>query len=161
MALIIISLLSVGFYMTNLLDPEDPNRGFIYGLHKSFGALILCLIVFRIVVRFSTSIPRLPDSIGKLTQKFAHLAHILLYTLMILMPLSGYLMSNSYGYPVHMFGIHLPMIVEKNYELGKLFALAHQILGFSFVVILTLHIAGVVKHRFFEKPENDVLKRMT
>jgi cytochrome b561 len=160
MALIIISLLAVGFYMTNWLDKESASRMTIYGLHKSFGALVLFLVVIRIFIRFSFKIPPLPNSIPNLVQKFAHLVHILLYVLMIFMPLSGYLMSNSFGYPVHLFGLPLPMLVEKNVEMGKFFGEAHEFLGFAFVAILALHIAGVVKHRFFEKPENDVLKRM-
>jgi cytochrome b561 len=89
-----------------------------------------------------------------------HMVHMLLYGLMIFMPLSGYLMSNFFGYPVHLFGLPLPMLVEKNMALGKFFASTHEILGFAFVAILGLHIAGAIKHRFFDKPENDVLGRI-
>jgi cytochrome b561 len=160
MALIIISLLAVGFYMTNFLDKESTNRMMIYNLHKSFGALVMFLIIVRIFIRLSKPVPPLPDSISKFVQKTAHFVHILLYTLMIFMPLSGYLMSNFFGYPVHLFGLQLPMLVEKNIEMGKFFGEVHEILGFAFVVVLTLHISGAIKHRFFDKPENDVLKRM-
>ena len=79
---------------------------------------------------------------------------------MVLMPLSGYLMSNYFGYPVHLFGLPLPMLVEKNIELGKFFAEVHKFIGFAFIAVLILHFAGVIKHRFFDKAENDVLKRM-
>lgn len=160
MALIIILLLAVGFYMTNWLDKESVNRMIIYNIHKSFGALVLFLVVARIFIRLSKPIPPLPNSISVFVKKIAHLVHILLYGLMIFMPLSGYLMSNSFGYPVHLFGLPLPMLVEKNIEMGKFFAETHKILGFTFVAVLGLHIAGVVKHRFFDRSENDVLKRM-
>jgi cytochrome b561 len=160
MALIIISLLAIGFYMTTWLDKESANRMTIYNLHKSFGALVLFLVVARIFIRLSKPIPPLPNSISAFVQKIAHLVHILLYGLMIFMPLSGYLMSNYFGYPVHLFGLPLPMLVEKNIEMGKFFADVHKFLGFAFVAILSLHIAGAVKHRFLDKPENDVLKRM-
>ncbi len=160
MALMIILLLAIGFYMTTWLDKESVNRMTIYNLHKSFGALILFLMVARIFIRLSKPIPPLPNSISIIVQKMAHLVHILLYGLMIFMPLSGYLMSNSFGYPVHLFGLPLPMLVEKNMVMGKFFAEMHEILGFAFVAVLGLHIAGVIKHRFFEKAENDILKRM-
>ena len=160
MALIIISLLVVGFYMTNFLDKEASYRMTIYGLHKSFGALVIFLFVIRIFIRLSKEVPKLPNSIGINTQRLAHLVHFLLYVLMIFMPLSGYLMSNFFGYPVHLFGLSLPMLVTKNIELGQFFASTHKFLGFSFATVLFLHIAGVLKHRFFDIPKNNILKRM-
>lgn len=160
MALIIISLLALGFYMTSFLDKASPNRMMIYDLHKSFGALVLLLIVFRVFFRLSNPVPALPKSMSQLIQKLAHSAHYMLYFLMIFMPLSGYLMSNSFGYPVHLFGLPLPMLAEKNMEMAKFFAASHEFLGFAFVGVLTLHIAGVIKHRFFDKPEHNILPRM-
>ena len=160
MALIIISLLALGFYMTTWLDRESTYRTTIYSLHKSFGALVLFLIVGRIFIRLSKPAPKLPNSMPIIIQKLAHSVHLILYILMVLMPLSGYLMSNYFGYPVHLFGLPLPMLVEKNIEFGKFFGGVHKFLGFAFVAILTLHFIGVIKHRFFDKAENDVLKRM-
>jgi cytochrome b561 len=160
MALIIIPLLAIGIYMANFLDKEAPNRMMIYGLHKSFGALVLFLIVFRIFVRLSKAVPPLPSSMSVIVQRLSHSVHVLLYLFMILLPLSGYLMSNFFGYPVHMFGIELPMLVEKNPELGQFFHSAHKYLGYGLIAVLLLHIIAVVKHRFFDLPENDVLKRM-
>ena len=150
----------MGFYMTNLLGAQSSNKMFIYNLHKSFGALVLFLVVVRIFIRLSKPIPPLPNSIHMVIKKLAHSTHLLLYVLMILMPLSGYLMSSYFGYPVHLFGIPLPMLVEKNVDLGKFFGEAHKFLGLSFVALLSLHIGGAMKHRFFDKKENDVLKRM-
>ena len=160
MSIIILSLLALGFYMANFMSPEAPNKMMIYNLHKSFGALVMFLVVGRIFIRFAHQVPALPSSMSMIVQKSAHLAHIALYVLMVFMPLSGYLMSNFFGYSVHLFGLPLPMLVEKNVEMGKFCADAHEFLGFSFVAVLALHIAGVVKHRFFDRPEHDVLKRM-
>jgi len=160
MALIIIGLLAMGIYMTEFLDKSSANRMLIYNLHKSFGALVLFLIVIRIFVRMQRSAPPLPSSIDLLTQSLSHFVHIILYVLMILMPLSGYLMSNYFGYPVYLFTLKLPMLVDKNSDLGKLCANAHEFLGYTLLVLISFHILGVIKHRFFDRPENDVLKRM-
>ena len=160
MALIIISLLALGLYITNFLPEDAPNRIMFYDLHKSFGALALILIAIRICVRITKSAPPLPDSINNVTQMLSHLIHLGLYLLMILMPLSGYLMSNYFGYPVHLFGLPLPMLVDANPEYGKFFAEAHEFLGFALIGTIALHIAGVIKHRFFDVPTNDVLGRM-
>ncbi len=159
-ALIIIALLAVGFYMTTWMDKESPNKMMIYNWHKTFGAVALFLVAGRIFIRLSKPVPPLPESMPLIIRKISHLVHILLYALMIFMPLSGYLMSSFFGYPVHFFGVDLPILVEKNMEMGSFFAKVHEILGFAFLTIITLHIAGAIKHRFFDLPENDVLKRM-
>lgn len=159
MALLIIFMLALGFYMTNV-GREDPGHLKLYELHKSIGAMILILVFFRITIRLLKPVPPLPDTIDTVTQFLAHLGHLALYVLMILMPLSGYLMSNFFGFHVMLFGIPMPTLVSANFEMGNLFAQIHEILGFAFLAVLGIHIAAVIKHRFFDLPENDILKRM-
>ena len=82
MALIILSLIGVGFWMVDL--PKDyADRGYVYSLHKSFGVTILILIVLRFVVRMISKIPPLPASIPAIAQKAAHGAHLALYVLIL------------------------------------------------------------------------------
>lgn len=160
MAIIILSLLAVGIYMEDFLPKDASYRMQVYNLHKSFGVIALILIFVRIFNRFLHKAPALPESIPAHEKFLAHLVHFLLYVLMLIMPFSGYLMSNSYGYPVHLFGLKMPNLVEKNYELGAIFAKTHHYAGYILIALLFLHILGALKHKFFDKPENDILKRM-
>jgi cytochrome b561 len=160
MAGIIIFLLGLGIYMTDFLGKESESRMFIYGLHKSFGVLVLILLLPRLINRLINKPPTLPKSINKFVHKLAHSTHHLLYLLMLIVPLSGYLMSNSFGYPVHLFSIELPFLIGQNPDLGKFFAETHEIAAFTLLGVICFHLAGVIKHRYFEKPENDVLGRM-
>ncbi len=160
MAAIILFLLGLGIYMVDFLSKEAPNRMEIYNLHKSLGVIILVLIFIRILNRLAFKTPTFPNSLPKIEKIAANLAHFALYFLMIAMPLSGYLMSNSFGYHVNFFGIELPMLMEKNLELAPIISQSHTIFGYSLIAIISLHILGVIKHRFFDRPENDVLKRM-
>lgn len=160
MAAIILFLLGLGIYMTDFLPKDAPNHLEIYSLHKSFGALALILVIVRICNRLIYKAPQLPATLKKYEQILSHLGHFGLYFLMICVPLSGYLMSNSFGYPVHLFSIELPMLVATNFELGKFFAEAHEVCAFSLFGLIAIHILAVIKHRFFDKPENNVFKRM-
>lgn len=160
MAIVILFLLGLGIYMTDFLSKEAANRMEIYNLHKSLGVMVLILIFIRIVNRLIYKAPALPESLPKFEKILANLGHFGLYILMILVPLSGYLMSNSFGYPVHFFGIEMPFLIEKNFDHGKLFSEAHELSAFTLLGLIALHILGALKHRFFDKPENDVLKRM-
>lgn len=160
MAVIILGLLGLGIYMEDFLDKESENRMMIYSIHKSFGALVLILFFVRVVNRFINKPPTLPETLQKIERIGAHIGHIALYFLMLAMPLSGYLMSNSYGYPVKLFGLQLPFLIGKNFESGKIFASAHSYFGYALIAVVLIHIAAVIKHKFFDQKENDVLKRM-
>ncbi|MBL4609025.1 MAG: cytochrome b/b6 domain-containing protein, partial [Pseudomonadales bacterium] len=87
----------------------------------------------------------------------------LLYVAMICMPLSGYFMSSTYPHSqgIDIFGLFsVPDITDKSEYWSGIFHEIHEICVFSLIGLLILHIAGVVKHRFIDGPEINVLKRM-
>ncbi len=159
MALIILGMVGVGFYMTGL-EKNNPLRSDLTNLHKSFGVLVLLLLTLRIAARLKFKAPRLPKTLKKPEAILAKSVQILLYGFMLVIPISGYLMSNGFGYGVKFFGVSLPKIIAKNIEFGKLMHELHEILPYVMLAIIALHLLGALKHRFFDKPENDVLGRM-
>jgi len=146
--------------MVHFLSKEAANRTDLYLLHKSIGVIILFLVIIRIINRFTNYYPPLPDTMKRWEIILAHFNHTLVYILMLLVPLSGYLMSNAFGYPVLLFGVELPFLMQKNLELAPMIHESHWILAYILIAALVLHIAGVIKHRYFDRPEHDVLKRM-
>ncbi|MCH2546155.1 MAG: cytochrome b [Alphaproteobacteria bacterium] len=156
MALIIISLFAVGLYMTGM-ERENPLRGTLYGLHKSFGVLILFLVVLRIITRLATKIPAMPK-FAKWENALAHIVHFALYCLMAAVPLAGIWMSNSWGHGVSFFGVELPRLFAENKEIGPLASEIHEILAFVIIGIASLHIIGALKHRYIDK--HDIIYRM-
>lgn len=159
MALLVIAVIGLGFYMTGL-DKSVSYRYDLYDLHKSIGILILILVAIRIGVRIKKSVPSLPETMSELVKTLAHINHILLYVLMFSVPISGYLMSNFGGHIVKFFSLKMPTIVAANPVIGKAFHNAHFILAYILIGFVTLHILAVIKHRFFDIKEHDVLKRM-
>lgn len=157
MAVLIITLLAVGLWMTSL-PQDDVNRGAIYGMHKSFGILALIFVLIRVANRMRSEVPAMPKEITYFYAKVSGITIFLLYVCMVAQPVSGFLMSDFSGYPVHFFGIALPSIVEKNPETGKLFVTIHEYLGFALIGLITLHLAGSLKHYFSEKV--NLLKRI-
>ena len=159
-AVLILAILTIGIYMTKIMPKDSENHLEIYSLHKSLGVIALILVIIRIINRFATKAPPLPLSIPKHERLLSHLGHFGLYVLMFCVPLSGYLMSNSFGFPVHLFSLEMPLLVERNLKLGRFFAEAHELSAYALLGLVVIHVLAVIKHRFFDKPENDVLKRM-
>jgi cytochrome b561 len=150
MAALIIGLLTVGLIMTGM-DRSDPLRNQLYSLHKSFGVTVLVLAVLRLALRLRLGIPALPQAIKALERLFAHLGHMGLYFFMLVIPLSGIVMSNSYGYGVSWFGLELPHIVGVDKERGHFAADAHELLAYALIGLISLHVLGALKHYVRER----------
>jgi cytochrome b561 len=161
MAFMILMMIAVGWRMTHL-DKADPMRGTIYFYHKSFGATVLFLVVLRLGIRLITHAPALSSGISAFVRRIARGTQYIMYGLMFAIPIAGIAMSNMGGHGVSWFGIfELPKIFSDNKELGHLANEAHGYLAYTLLGFIALHVAGALKHRFFDKnKENDVIRSM-
>ena len=157
MALLIIGMLALGLYMSDLPISELKLR--LYGIHKEFGILILMLVMFRIVWRIGNIVPLLPNTIP-VWQKFAaHAVHWMLYGFMFAMPITGWLMTSAAGLPPSFFGLFtLPSLIAPNAALFKLFIDIHSWLAYGLIATFCAHVGAALQHHFIEK--DDVLRRM-
>ncbi len=149
MALIIMGLLLLGFYMADL--DRTPFKFELYGWHKSFGVLILGLVVLRILWKFTNAKVEKFSSHKVWEKSLAKIVHILLYISMIGIPLTGWLMSSAGGHDVQLFGLSLPALITKDEKFGALMNLSHEILAYLLITVIFLHIAGAFKHHFMDK----------
>lgn len=165
MAAIIITLIAVGIYMAELPRDTDAQKQYafqFYGMHKSFGVVALLLIIVRLVwLRISPN-PPLPAAFDAKERMVVEGLKKLLYLMMLLLPLSGYLMSNAGGHPIKFFGLfELPAIIGKSKAFGGIVHEMHEIGGWVILLLILAHMAGAIKHRLKEKgSERDILKRM-
>lgn len=149
-ALLIFTLLVVGFIMTELKPSPDTIR--IYNLHKSFGLLLLAIVLVRILWR---GIDRAPPDLPMPTwqRRLAKSVHAALYGLLLLMPLSGWLLHSASGYPLKWFlvGPAVPRLIEKSSESKHFFEAIHEWGALILIGVLILHIAGALKHHFIDR----------
>lgn len=156
-AAIVISLLILGLYMTGL--PIGLQKLKLYGWHKEFGILVLLLGIIRIAWRLSNKTPYLPTHLPAWQKLAAHGAHFALYFLMLVMPLTGWMMSSASGLPVSFFGLFiLPDLVEPNEQLRFLLVNLHQWLGYGFIAVICLHTGAALQHHFIYK--DTILRRI-
>lgn len=160
MALMIFGLIGVGLYMSDL-PREDALRPQLYTMHKTFGVLVLFLAVIRIAWALMSRQPELPRSLQSWEIGLTKIVRLGLYLLMLATPIVGYAMSNYGDKPVSLFGIvEMPVLFAPDHDLHEITEELHEILAFTLLGFAGLHILGALKHRFFDPPESDVLKRM-
>ena len=157
MAVVFAGLIALGFVMTDM--PLSPEKLQYYSWHKWAGVTVFVLVWLRLAWRVLNPPPAYPSSMPLLLQRFAHLGHAALYGLMIVIPVSGWLLSSAKGVPTVWFGVlPLPDLVEKDKELGHLLHEVHETLNFVLLFLLAGHAGAALKHHWIDK--DDILKRM-
>jgi cytochrome b561/polyisoprenoid-binding protein YceI len=158
LAILILWLLSVGFAMVGI--PPGPDKLWVYALHKSFGILILVLMIGRLLWRQISPRPDALPTHKTWEDTLAKIVHFSLYACVFLMPLSGWIMSSAGGFPAEFFGLFaLPAIVPKNEGIFEVARNVHGFTAWSILGLLALHFAGAFKHHFLDRDET--LQRMT
>ena len=157
MAVLLIGLLALGFYMHDL--PLSPEKLKLYAWHKWAGVSAFLLVLVRLAWRIGHPPPALPASMSRPMQLAAHAGHGLLYVLMIAIPLTGWLMSSAKGFQTVWFGVlPIPDLLGKDKETGELLALVHKSLNLLFVAVILGHVGAALKHHFIDK--DGLLDRM-
>ncbi|MBI2308854.1 MAG: cytochrome b [Rhodocyclales bacterium] len=157
MALLLLGLFAVGLYMTGL--KLSPQKLQIYSWHKWAGVSAFLLVLLRLGWRLGHRPPAPPATMPRWQQLAGEGAHHLLYLLMIVIPLSGWLMSSAKGFQTVWFGVlPLPDLLAKDKELGDLLATVHQGLSYGFAALVLAHTGAALKHHLVDR--DDVLVRM-
>jgi len=129
------------------------------GLKKPVGITILALVLARLAWRSFNPTPALPSTLRPYEKVLAHGTHAALYVLLILLPLSGWIMSSARNFAVSWFNLlQLPNLVAPNQRLYQAMISTHHVLAWILGGIVTLHVLAALKHHFVLK--DDVLRRM-
>jgi cytochrome b561 len=131
----------------------------LYNVHKTTGLTILILAVIRLGWRWANPVPALPADLPRWQAGIARLTHALLYVVLFLMPISGFLYTTLSGFPVPFFGLYdLARLVPENKPAAALFKTVHLTLQWLLYAVVLLHAAGALQHHFVRK--DGVLRRM-
>ena len=149
-ALLIFAAFPLGLYMTGL--QLSPRKLQLYSYHKWIGVGVLLLAGLRLAWRAGHRPPPLVAGMPRWQEIAAHATHHLLYLLLLLIPISGWLMSSALGVPVVWFGVlPLPDLVGKDKELGEVLKLVHKTLNYGLLLLVLAHVAGAVKHQWVDR----------
>lgn len=148
---------TLGVYMSDL--PLSPSKLQYYSWHKWIGVSIFIFAVLRVLWRLTHTAPPMPPAMPRWERHAAAASHLLLYVLVIVIPLSGWLMSSALGVQTVYLGVlPLPDLVAKDKILGEQLKLVHAGLNWTLAALVGLHVAAALRHHFVSR--DDVLQRM-
>jgi cytochrome b561 len=149
-ALLIFVGFPLGLYMSDLT--LSPTKLQLYSYHKWIGITVLVLAGLRVVWRLMHRPPPLPDGVVRWQRQASAVVHGLLYVLILVIPLSGWLMSSAKGFQTVWFGVlPLPDLIGKDKGLGELLEEVHQVLNFTLLGFVILHVGAALQHHFIER----------
>lgn len=156
-ALLIIALIALGYYMVDI-PRNTPDRAYYFNLHKSLGVVVGLLIILQFARHLTHRPPPLPATMPAWEIKASLAAHWVLYLLMIVVPLSGYISSSFSKYGVHVFGLKLPHWGWDSKELRDQYVSVHSVTAALLIGLIVIHALAAFKHLLIDKDK--VLQRM-
>lgn len=131
------------------LDPA--NKFPLLKFHKAFGIILLVYGIWRVTHRLRGGFPE-PLGDMPLWQEIASKAvHYILLASILLMPITGVLMSLSSGRSIDMFGLFQIHSIGSSKEISAFFRVLHKWVAYVFIASIALHIGAALKHHFMDK----------
>jgi cytochrome b561 len=147
-ALLILAMAWLGLTMGEM--PNGPDKIATYALHKSLGLSILALVALRLLWRLYAGAPAPLAGTPRWQERIAGVTHMTLYTLLLALPLSGWLLNSAAGFPLQWFGLfNLPALAGRDDALHALAGQAHELLFWVLAGLVVLHAAAALHHHLF------------
>lgn len=162
-ALLILTAWPVGYYAHTLSTATQPDmdRVFaLFSLHKTLGVAVVFVSILRILWALVQKRPGLINGDHKAEAIAAEVVHYLLYALLILVPVTGWIhhaAAPGFAPILWPWGQGFPFVTE-NPALSDLFTILHWTFAWTLAAVLVLHILGAVKHHAIDR--DATLRRM-
>jgi len=139
--------------------PLSPRKLQFYSWHKWFGVTIFLVAILRLAWRRANTVPRPPHGTPLWRRRAAAASHAALYALLIVMPVTGWIMSSALNLPVVYLGlVHIPSPFGVDRELGEAMRVVHHLLAWTLLALVGVHALAALHHHFVQR--DDVLRRM-
>ncbi len=124
----------------------DPTREAWFTLHKSVGLTILALVAVRLAWRAANPAPPLPPRMAAWERGLARVSHWLLYAILLVMPISGYLLSSAGGHTVSYFWLFDVPDVPRSNDVARVAVQVHLLGQWAVYALFVLHVLGTAWH---------------
>ncbi|MDJ0930059.1 cytochrome b [Breoghania sp.] len=149
-AALVLTMIPAGLVM--LSAPSGWIQNFLFDYHRSCGVVLFIITAAWLVWRWKNPPAAIPEDIPLPQRIVAHIVHILLYALLLVQPVVGWIGTSAYGAPIKVFWLFtLPPIVDKDKATADTFLGLHETLGLLMTALVLMHIAGALFHHFVRR----------
>jgi len=131
----------------------------LISLHFTFGVIILAVAIVRLGWRLTHGEPRPEDGLPPWQVQSARVVHWLLYLLLSVIPLLGWINASYRGMAIVMFGRELPRLLAPRAPGWGWTGDVHSLLAnYVLLALVGLHVLAALYHYFVRR--DGVLQRM-
>lgn len=128
--------------------PLFGGKNVVMMWHKSFGVLILALAFIRVLFILRDGRPNLLSPEERLTNILAKSVQGLIYVLLFLIPITGYLACKT---PISIFDWFSLPNAPFSRNVHSFFSHFHAFIGNVIIYLVALHAVGAIYHYLFKK----------
>ena len=148
MAGLILPMLALSWWMDSV---PKASKFMVYNTHKLIGLTLLFLVLYRVAWRCYQGVIRRTD-MPRWEWVAAHAVHGLMYIMMLVMPLSGWLMATASNHLPHLWSLALPMPwVHASKHLVTIAEGVHSFAAWAWIALLAIHIGAALLHWHWDR----------
>lgn len=157
-ALLVLAMLPVGFLMVQQ-GLSRPVQNALFLFHKNTGVIVALLVVARLLYRWRNPPPPLPRAVPAWQRLASTWTHRLLYLLIVLMPVTGYIRVRAGGFPIEMLdSLGIGTLLPRSEALANAAKSLHYAGAWALAALVALHIGAALQHALIKR--DGVFQRM-
>lgn len=157
-ALLMIGLIWLGWYMVDLNYYHPWHNDALSG-HKSLGMIALTLALAKLFWGLYSPAPSLTQSRRAWEGAVTRASHAILTAAMLVLPVSGYVISTSAGDAVAVFDwFTVPAVFVANERVLDVAIDIHYYIAYATAILVVLHAGAAIKHQIIDG--DGTLRRM-
>lgn len=157
-AALVLAMIPVGALMVQ----DGLGRSFQNGLfifHKNTGVVIAVLVALRLVYRWRNPPPKLPRRLPRWQRRIAFWTHTILYALIVIMPISGYVRVRTGGFPIELLdAMGIGTFLPKSDAIANAAKSLHYAGAWALAILVAMHIGAALQHGLIKR--DGVFQRM-
>ena len=150
-AIVFVGLVGLGAWMVGLTY-YDPWYNDSLALHKAIGIVVLALALAKFGWKLVDRKPGFGPEVRAYERAGATATHWILGVLLVVLPVTGYLISTSEGAGIDVFGLfELPAFFDVTAGTRDLAIDLHYYLAYGGIALVGVHAGAALKHTFIDK----------
>ena len=150
-AIVFVGLVGLGAWMVGLTY-YDPWYNDSLALHKAIGIVVLALALAKFGWKLADRKPGFGPEVRAYERAGATATHWTLGALLVVLPVTGYLISTSEGAGIDVFGLfEVPAFFDVTAGTRDLAIDLHYYLAYGGIALVGIHAIAALKHTFIDK----------
>ena len=150
-AVLFVGLVGLGAWMVGLTY-FDPWYNDSLALHKAIGIVVLALALAKFGWKLADRRPGFGPEVRAYERAGANAMHWILNALLIVLPVTGYLISTSEGAGIDMFGLfEVPAFFDVTAGTRDLAIDIHYYLAYGGIALVGIHAGAAFKHTLIDR----------